>query len=255
MKTAWFTNCWEGDYRVVLRPEFLAAKLCMYEEKFDHKFVTINNVKDMESAVHLASHCVASGVIDEYLVVREHQDNAFKVLGIDPVEVSRVLHFTNWAAVAITNSDCEYLVHCAADITFEGNRKWVSHAISYMSNDSNIIMVSPTSNNHGELEKRQGVFYSDGVVQHPGITDTCFVLRRADAYGNYYSEIRTVESTFPLHDFGACWEERLDTYIRNHGLYRLILSDVVWIHWGNEGASYPRRTKLERILRRLGIST
>lgn len=248
---AWFTNCWEEDYRCVLRPEFLASKLLMYDEVFDKRFVTINNVSDLDNAKEMAEGCVRMGVIDEYFIVSDHQSEAFRELGIPEHDVRRVQNFTNWISVAITKSTCEFLVHCAADITFTGNRKWVTQGISLCYTDSNVVMVTPASNEHSELERQQGKKYADNVICHPGITDTCFVLRRDFVHQKIYSDVRHDKSHFPLSHFGACWEERLDAYVRNNGLYRLILQDVRWIHWGKPGHSHPKLTLWDRLLRKL----
>jgi hypothetical protein len=250
-KTAWFTNCWEGDYTCVLRPDFLSSKLCMYENTFDTRFVTINNIKDMKHAVMLADNCVKSGVIDNYFIVREHQADAFTRLGINQESVRRVINFTNWISVAITKSDCDYLVHCAADITFTGNRKWVHVATSLLEASEDIIMVTPASFHSSSIEREQAVESFDGYCLNPGITDTCFVVKRHLVNDSIYNVPSTGNSHFPLSSYGACWEERLDNYVRQAGLFRAILFDVTWHHWGNLGSSYPRMSIYERVVRRI----
>ena len=249
--TVWFTNCWEADYRIVLNPAFLASKLLLYTTEFDSRIVTINNVVDVIHARKLADYCVRTGVIDSYLFVKEHQTEAFLKLGISEDEVSRVVNFTNWMAVAICNTTCDYIVHCAADVTFSGNRDWVSHGIHLLGSNPTIIMVTPKSVQFSELECEQALHNFGSHWLHPGVTDTCFVLCRKSVCKPIYNAPRLGPSMFPLSEFGACWEERLDAYIRSTGMCRAILTDVSWKHWGNLGASYPRWSILDRLKKRL----
>jgi hypothetical protein len=255
LRAVWFTNCWEKDYRVVLRPEFLAGKLCMYDSQFHSKFVTINNVRDVRLAIAMAKHCVDIGVIDEYFVVREHEEEAFRQLAIDSSAVRRVINFTNWMAVAIAMSKCEYLVHCAADVTFTGNRSWVTDATTLIESNRNVVMVTPKSGDWHEVEREQSVSDNGAFWLHPGITDTCFVLDRQYASQPIYNIPVSENSHFPLSTFGACWEERLDAYVRYMGHYRAIVTDVTWKHWGNLGESYPSRGLLERVLHRINLKS
>ena len=77
------TKCYEKDWRLLLKTDYLAMAVERCRHWFDRKLLYINNVENMNAVKHAADKAVSKGIIDEYVVVQEYAPQALAFFGID----------------------------------------------------------------------------------------------------------------------------------------------------------------------------
>lgn len=244
MKTITFeTKCYENDWKFVLKTPYLDRMIDRCGVDFTHKQLIINNVNDITTVSRYADKKVKEGVIDAYYIAADYADKALEFFQIEKSSFGRGYYYSIAELVGLYLSRTEYHLHFSSDAYMESEPEspWIAEAIELMESRPDYIIASPTWN-HKFKEVRKTSFNERGnfYVQY-SFSDQCYLVKTELFRQPIYNEKNGTSNRYPKYG-GELFEKRVDSYLRNHELKRIVHKKVSYIH-----RNFPKNKLLKQL--------
>ena len=233
------TKIYENDWQYVLKTNYLDNMISRCDYSFTHKWLMINNVKDIEEVKKYADKKVAKGIIDKYFVVADYADEALAFFNIQKESFKGGYYYSIAELVALYLCKTPYLLHFSSDSFLEKDgAPWIDEAIDLFNSHKEIVVANPIWNfryheAESESEKSIGNFFAS----NGGFSDQCYLIKTAVfKQPNVFNELHPLSDRYPKYG-GELFEKRVDSYLRNHELIRLNSKKVSYIH-----SNFPKKS-------------
>ena len=224
------TKCYENDWRYLVKCGRLRRmkEACGYP--FDRAVLYINNVKNPEIVAAHAERLVGSGVIDAFVHVADHADEALRFFGCTRESFRGGYYYSIAELVGIYLCPTDYLLHFSSDSIMANGEEWIGSALDRMEEDRTIVVANPTWNDKFHGAARESIGGDDRFYKGHGFSDQCYLIPAPFFRRPIYRESNPhSESVFPEHG-GDSFEKRVDAYMRNHGFLRITSKRASYRH-------------------------
>jgi hypothetical protein len=223
------TNCWEKDWDILLKTNFLENKILRNETTFTKKTLLINNVKNREKVEAYAKKNVAKGVITDYFFVEDHINEAMKRFGLTKETLGKGYYYSNHELVSIYLCDTDYLLYFTGDTWLDEKVGWVEPSIVEMEKNLNYKVANPVWNGKYDEAKKEAKFEIQNFYVGFGFSDQCFLVRTNDFKAPIYNESNPISERYPKYG-GETFEKRVDSWMQNHNFLRLTYKHGTYFH-------------------------
>ena len=239
---AFETKVYEKDWRFLLSGEYLDQMIDRCNCEFVEKILLINNVENLNRVAKFADKKIASGVLDRYLIVEELAQKALDFFNIDPASFQGGYFYSIAELVGIFDSNADYLLHFSSDSILEANDSdWITESINAFQSDESIFVANPAWNRRYDEVQKESISEVEDFYKGFGFSDQCYLIRPSAFQNIDYTEKNLSSESYPKYG-GELFEKRVDSYMRNHGKFRITHKSVSYFH---ENFSAPTlKTKL-----------
>lgn len=250
-------NCYERTYQKVLSHGFVTALEKQANFKFAKKTILINNVTDRNRAAILAHSLQSSGEISNWFFVADELPHALEVVGLTEKDLGRTIHYSDCALVAVTLNGSPYICYWDAEVVLGQHNDWISESLALLEQRPDVLVANPQWDRELEalshtkkpwIRRRWQPLETVGNFNLCyGFSDQLFLVKRADLAKPIYKEAHIASIRYPMSQISPIFEQRVDSYMRNHGLLRAVVKTTSYSHLGDDGVSHPSMTIRERI--------
>lgn len=224
------TNCWEQDWRYLLKKGYLERMIENCEYDFDQKILCIGNVHNMNDVTKYAEKKIKEGLIDKYFIVEETSKEVLSYFQIDKENFKGGYNYSISPLTALYKCETDLLLYFTGDAYIvKDNNKWVEKAVKLLSESDNYFVTNPTWNSNFQEAKSESFDETEDNFIGYGFSDQCFMVRTADFRKPIYNETHPASERYPKYA-GELFEKRVDSYMRNHQLYRATSKVSSYIH-------------------------
>ncbi|HDQ25963.1 MAG TPA: hypothetical protein ENN43_04375 [bacterium] len=221
------TKVWEGDWRFVLCTGRLEKMIKSLNYGFNEKILYINNVKDRARVGRAAEKKRRRGVIDSYVFVEDMAPDTLAHFNMTQEDFKGGYYYSIQELTGILNCRTKYLLHMAGDAMVSNREKWIDMSIDRMEKDPSIFAANPNGDPQDVMQNL--VEEEEDFYRGFGFSDQCYLIRADDYKKHIYNETHEASKRFPRYG-GELFEKRVDSYMRNHGLYRLTSKKALYKH-------------------------
>jgi hypothetical protein len=247
-----FVNCYERDYKDTLAPGFMEkVRNEQAGANIRNWIVSVNNVNDLLDARQRAERAVNRREVDRVVFVADHLEEAMRRTGLTAADLGRVRHFTDWCIVQATCTDSDYICHQSADIRLTRPFNWIDDAVATLEKNPLALVANPYWEWDAEGARREAKYVDGHYFVSTGVCDSFYLAKRKVLDDKIYHEKHEYGNNFNLSWAGEVFEQRLDAYMRNHGLLRITDSRIGVIHTAPWGTAYPKFGLMDRLRRKL----
>lgn len=231
--TSFFTNCYEGDWRSLLKTNRLKDIIESCNYQFLFKGLIINNVQNKKEVERFAQKHVDEGIIDGYFFSDDLNDEVLSFHRIDRKSFITDFRDGYWYSiaplVAIYLCKTSYLLYITCDCKINYQLEdWINEGHQLLEIDENFV-VNPIWTYQPELAKKESLYEHEKYFVGFGFSDQCFLVKRNRFAKPIYHEHHPSSNKYPVYS-GHSFERRINSYMRNHQLYRVVLKDVSYEH-------------------------
>lgn len=232
------TQCWENDYEYILTGDRLKQSIAHCNYKFAKRQVIINKVYRRKKVQALAEQCKKNGIIDAYYFAEDYIQQALKHFGLTKAGFKGGYYYSRCQLVGMYLCETDYLLHFTTDSYIEkpNTSTWVADGIALMENNPEYICANPS----WVISRDGKTFGQEGARQEAtaelsnwyigyGFSDNCYMVPTKLFKQRIYNEYNPASDRYPLYA-GECFEKRVDSYMRNHGLLRLSHKTIWYSH-------------------------
>jgi len=230
MSITFATNCWENDWEYLLKKGYLERMISNCNYPFKEKILCIGNVSKLSEVIKYASKKIEEGVIDNYLVTDNSATEVLKFFSIDKDSFGTGFSYSIAPLSAIYYCQTELLLYFTGDAYIEkdGNL-WLKQASGLLMDSDDFFVANPLWNNNYEEAKNESFRETSDSFVGYGFSDQCFLVRSTDFKKPMYNEYNIASERYPKYA-GELFEKRVDSYMRNHNLYRVTSKTTSYIH-------------------------
>ncbi|MCU0351842.1 MAG: hypothetical protein MUF43_13605, partial [Flavobacterium sp.] len=228
-EVSFFTNCYEGDWRSLLKTNRLENIISSCQYKFNFKGLIINNVQNKEEVEFFAKRHLNLGVIDAYYFSDDLSATVLESFNIK--RKSFITDFCDgyWYSIApltaIYLCKTSYLLYLTCDceiLPYQTN--WIEYGKKLLSEDENFV-INPIWTYQPELAIKESISEFKDYYKNEGFSDQCFLINRKPFSEAIYNEHHPSSNRYPVYS-GHSFERRVNSYMRNHSKYRIVLKNV-----------------------------
>jgi hypothetical protein len=242
------TQCYENDYEYVLDPQYLKKAIQNCNFDFAKRTVLINKVNDRKRVAELAERCVQEGAIDAYYFADDYVEKALAYFDIDPASFKGGYYYSRCQLIGLMLSESDYQLHFTADTQMEDNTShWIKDAIALMQADERYVCATPLWYQSYEGAEAEAVEERGDWFAGYGFSDNCYLVPTKLFKQRIYGEYNQASDRYPWYA-GECFEKRVDSYMRNHDLLRLMNKKVSYVH---RPIPKKRRLRIEAAVKRM----
>ena len=223
------TKCWEGDWQKMLEPTRLRRLADLNQYPNRQIVLMVNNVLDYPKVTAAAQTAVAAGLLDRYVVVKDHADEALAFFGIDPQSFGRGYVYSIAELVSIYKCETEFLAHYSGDALPERPMEWIGSGIDLLQRDPRVKVVNLLWNRKASEAKAESVEETEDYFLGCGFSDQNYLVRTADFRQPIYSESHPDGLRYPPYG-GELFEKRVFCWLRNHGHLRATYKHGSYLH-------------------------
>jgi hypothetical protein len=223
------TKVWEGDWKMVLKTGRLKRIIESCRYNFDERVLYINNVNDRQTVLRAAEKYLKSGILTSIIFVEDAAKQTLEHFNLTFESFKGGYYYSIQELTGILNCKTKYLLHLTGDTIIKGRAAWINSAIERMEHDSTILTVNPNGDPQEVTAKGNLLSEDELYYKGFGFSDQCYLIRAADFRENIYNETHEASKRYPCYG-GELFEKRIDSYMRNHGLYRLTCKTVKYEH-------------------------
>jgi hypothetical protein len=223
------TNCWEKDWDILLKTNFLENKILRNETTFTKKTLLINNVKNREKVEAYAKKNVTKGVITDYFFVEDYINEAMKRFELTKETFGKGYYYSNHELVSIYLCDTDYLLYFTGDTWLGEKVGWVEPSIVEMEKNLNYKVANPVWNGKYDEAKKEAKSEIKSFYVGFGFSDQCFLVRTNDFKAPIYNESNPLSERYPKYG-GETFEKRVDSWMQNHNFLRLTYKHGTYFH-------------------------
>ena len=249
MSTVTFeTQCYENDYRHLFAGDRLSRTIANCNHTFDRRVVIINKVTDRPAVAAIAEEFKKNGIIDEYYFAEDHIRDALAHFDIAEESFRGGYYYSTCQLVGLYMSQTDYILHFTTDSTVatKAPTDWIAESIALMESDPRYACSTPVWNGSLEGARNEAVLDLGDWYAGYGFSDNCYLIPTKLFKQRIYGEYNQASERYPGYA-GACFERRVDSYMRNHDLMRLMYKNASY-----ETANFPltAASKLKKMLAR-----
>ncbi len=232
------TQCYENDYKYLFAGDRLSRTIESCNHAFDRKVVIINKVNDRAMVAAIAEGFRQRGIIDDYYFAEDHIQAALKHFGIEEDSFRGGYYYSTCQLVGLYLSKTDYTLHFTTDSTvgIKATADWISESIALMESDPRFVCATPVWNNSVDGARNEAVLDLGAWYAGYGFSDNCYLIPTRLFKQQIYGEYNQASERYPGYA-GLCFERRVDSYMRNHDLMRLVYKNA-----GYETANFPLST-------------
>lgn len=224
------TKCYENDWEYVLRTNRLKKAIDRCGYPFDRRVLYINNVENPEKVGAYAERLVRTGVIDNFVYVSNHADEALDHFGCSRENLGRGYYYSIAEMVGIYLCETDYLLHFSSDSIMANHEEWIGSAIARMERDDRIIAANPAYNMKFHRGKEGSVAEDEFFYVGNLFSDRCYLIAPSRFRGPIYNERNVLSDKFFPDHGGESFEKRIGAYMQNHGYLRLTSKKASYRH-------------------------
>lgn len=229
------TKVYERDWRYLLLDGVLEETITRCGYSFEHRVLYINNVENLSKVSRVADRLVRRGVIDSYLVVAEHAQEALDHFSLTQESLGKGYYYSIAELVGILRCPSRFLLHFSSDALLARNAgPWIDQAIGLMDADPTYLVASPVWNHRHEAARAESHGELPEFLLAYGFSDQCYLVEASRFRQPIYHEYHPFSDRYPRYG-GELFEKRVDSYMRNKGYQRLLAKNAVYLH-----RNYPR---------------
>lgn len=125
MSVTFATACYEADWEIILKSDYLKNKIEMCNYCFDRKILVINNVNDLKTVLKYAEKAKVKGVIDDYYVADDYTDEVLEFFGMAADEFpGKTIYYAIGVFVSLYFCNTDYFVYFTGDSRIEKKYKY-----------------------------------------------------------------------------------------------------------------------------------
>lgn len=223
------TKVWEGDYKIILGTNRLQKMIERNCHVFDQRVVFINNVNDYEEVADLCQRKVDEGIIDRFIVVKDHAEEALAFFGLSQEDFGRGYVYSIAELVSIYLCETDYLLHFAGDSCLRKPYHWMDDALEAMETTPEIKVVTLVWNGRLDQVRREAFAEDEKFCYGSGFSDQMYLVRRDDFRQRIYTERHPFSERYPAYG-GELFEKRVDSWLRNHDYRRVVWKQGAYRH-------------------------
>lgn len=224
------TKVYENDWRYLLKGNYLEKMIKRCNYNFKEKIIFINNVKDKKKVVKYAQNKIKEGVIDAYYFVEDYSDEALKYFNIEKDSFFGGYYYSISELVSIYLCKTDYLLHFSSDSFInDSDVNWIDKSIELFTKREDIIVSNPTWNAGFEGAKKESFSEISDFYLGYGFSDQCYLIRMDVFKNKIYNEKHLESDRYPKYG-GELFEKRVDSFMRNNGLYRITSKKTSYTH-------------------------
>lgn len=241
------TKCYENDWEFILKGSYLQQMIARCNYRFAKRTVLINNVNDIEKVRHYAEKMVRKHVIDEYYLVDDYAQKVLEHFDISLSSFNGGYYYSIAELTGILLCSTPYLLHFSSDTMPDNSRSpWIKDAIAVFEERQDVIAANPVWNFNYAEAKEESIDSLRNFYLGYGFSDQCYLVKTACFKQRIYNEKHPLSERYPQYG-GELFEKRVDSYMRNHQLYRITSMNASYVH-----ENFPKN-KQERFRRKLKI--
>jgi hypothetical protein len=237
------TNCWEKDWDILLKTNFLETKILRNEVAFTKKTLIINNVKNREKVEANAKKVVDKGVITEYFFVEDYIDEALKRFQLTNETLGKGYYYSNHELVGVYLCETDYLLYFTGDTWLDRKVGWVEPAIVEMEKNEKYKVANPVWNRKYDEAKKEATSEIEDFYVGFGFSDQCFLVKTRDFKAPIYNESNPLSERYPKYG-GETFEKRVDSWMRNHNYLRLTYKHGYYLHEDFPANDFQRKIEI-----------
>ena len=237
------TNCWEKDWEILLKTNFLENKILRNEVAFTKKTLIINNVKNREKVEANAKKVVDKGVITNYFFVEDYIDEALKRFQLTNEALGKGYYYSNHELVGVYLCDTDYLLYFTGDTWLDKKVGWVEPALIEMEKNENYKVANPVWNRKYDEAKKEALSEIPDFYVGFGFSDQCFLVKPKDFKAPIYGETNPLSERYPKYG-GETFEKRVDSWMRNHNYLRLTYKHGTYLHEDFPANDFQRKIEI-----------
>lgn len=239
------TKCYENDWEYILKGNYLKEMIqnCNYD--FKYKNLIINNVKNKGKVLKYVKILKDKNIITDYYFVDDFVDKVLEKFELTKESLGKGYYYSIAELTGIYLCKTKYLLHFSSDsfIKKTNSSKWITETIDLFEKNDNYITANPIWNNKiEEVRKEEIEFLNDSFSKAFGFSDQCYLAKTEIFNGNIYNEKNIFSERYPKYG-GELFEKRVDSYMRNHNLYRLNYLCLSYTH-----KNFPKNKYKKKIL-------
>jgi hypothetical protein len=224
------TKVYEKDWRYILQGDYLDQIIRRCHYPFKEKVLFINNVDNKEMVIQYAEEKVQSGVLDRYYLVEDYADEALKHFGIDKESFKGGYYYSIAELVSIYLCQTEFLLHFSSDAFMQKNgESWIEESKNILRTREDILVANPSWNFQYDQAKDESMTEIGSFYVGYGFSDQCYLVRADRFKKSIFNESHPDSERYPKYG-GELFEKRVDSYMRNNGLFRISSQKVSYIH-------------------------
>lgn len=232
-EVSFFTNCYEGDWRTLLKTDRLKNIIQSCNYSFAFKGLIINNVNNNEEVTFYAEQAIQCGIIDAYYFSNDYNIEVLKNFKIERRSFLTDACDGYWYSIApltaIYLCKTNYLLYLTCDCEILPNKtNWIELGKNLLLQDEYLV-VNPTWTYQPELVKKESLREFESYYKNEGFSDQCFLIDRKPFLESIYNEHHPSSNRYPVYS-GNSFERRVNSYMRNHHKYRIVLKNVSYLH-------------------------
>lgn len=223
------TNCWERDWDILLKTNFLKNKISRNAYDFTKKTILINNVKNRKKPEKYSRKMVNKGVITDYFFVEDYIDEALKRFHLSKEALGRGYYYSNHELVSIYLCETDYLLYFTGDTWLDEKIDWIEPTLRELEKNENYKVANLVWDQKDNEAKGESLSEIKDFYVGFGFSDQCFLVRTKDFKAPIYNESNPVSERYPEHG-GETFEKRVDSWMRNHNYLRLTFKHGYYLH-------------------------
>jgi len=240
-EVTFFTNCWEGDWRYLLKTPRLQNMIDHNDFKFKKKILCISNVEDVSLVTKHAEQLIKKGILTSYFLAQDYVKPALDFFELSAEDLKQSYNYSIPPLTALYLCETDYLLHHTGDVILPEKTDWISPSLKALQQNKNSVVANPVWDYKSEGARSESLTEDDIFFIGFGFSDQCYLIKRDVFRRPIYKEWNDASSRFPEHGMWG-FERRIDSWMRNHDLVRLTYKGASYRH-----DSFPRNIWKQRI--------
>ncbi len=238
------TSCWEHDWDILLKTNFLQNKIVRNAFDFSKKILVINNVNDRGEVEKYSRKAFDSGVLTDYFFVEDYIDEALKFFRLTKKALGKGYYYSNHELVSIYLCLTDFLVFYTGDTRLEEIVNWIAPAIAKFEENSYYKVANPVWNYKYNEAKSESYSEIEDFFVGFGFSDQCFLVRTKDFRAPIYNEDHPASARYPAYG-GETFEKRVDSWMRNHNYLRLTYKHGSYMHEDFPDSAFMKKVQIK----------
>jgi hypothetical protein len=231
-----FTQCWEGDWDIIINGGGLEKKLENLNYDFNKKILIITNVNNREVVENSAKNLMSKNIIDGYYFTDDYSDKVLSYFDIQKESFNGGYWYSIAPLLSIYLCDTDYMIYQTADSLVEkGDVDWISKGIDMLLSNSDIKFVNPLWNNDSVNAQRQEEELNTQLKNDEWwygrlFSDQCFLIQTNVFKEKIYNTQNPLADLYYPDYAGDSFEKRIYSYIITNNYYRITNKQTTYYH-------------------------
>lgn len=194
-----------------------------------HRKILVNNVEDQELVRSRATEFVASGLVDEVIVVEDYLDEALRHFSLSRESLGKGLVYSSAELVGLLTCKTPYLCHYASDCWNLHLSDWSSRGVELLNSNPKVSVVNPIWNGDYLGVLAESSSRSENYALGYGFSDQCYLVRSDEFKAADLNLKHFASERYPAYG-GELFEKRVDAWMRNNARLRATDLLAAYVH-------------------------